>query len=72
MNKSENGKSSIMSPIDVKYLALAYPPKKEEQQPEPDPISETLIPDAEITVTIRRYGKTYQIVDSEKLAEFFK
>jgi len=72
INKSEDGKSAIMSPINVKYLALAYPPKKEEQKPESDPISETLIPDAEITVTIRRYGKTYQIVDSEKLAEFFK
>ena len=72
INKSEDGKSAIMSPIDVKYLALAYPPKKEEQKPEPDPISETLIPDAEITVTIRRYGETYQIVDREKLAEFFK
>ena len=58
-----------MSPIDVKYLALAYPPQEE---PAPDPISETLKPDAEITITIRRYGEAYQIVEREKLAEFFK
>lgn len=69
INKSEDGKSSIMSPIDVKYLALAYPPQEE---PAPDPISETLKPDAEITITIRRYGEVYQIVEREKLAEFFK
>lgn len=71
VNKSEDGRHAIMSPINVKYLVLAYPPKDEET-PAQDPISETLVPDAEITITIRRYGEAYQIVEREKLAEFFK
>ena len=74
VNKSEDGKSSIMSPIDVKYLALAYPPAAEQpaDPPAEDTLGAALEPDAEITVTIRRYGETYYIVDREKLAEFFK
>ena len=79
INKEEGGKSSIMSPIDVKYLALAYPPKEETpadpvvEEPAPaDPISETLTPDDEIKITIRRYGEAFQIVERDKLAEFLK
>lgn len=79
INKSEDGKSSIMSPIDVKYLALAYPPKEETpadpvvEEPAPaDPISETLAPDDEIKITIRRHGEAFQIVERDKLAEFLK
>ncbi len=73
INKSEDGKSSIMSPIDVKYLELAYPPETPVENSDTGSAFEgTILPDAEMKVTVRRYGYLFQVVEHDELAEFIK
>lgn len=77
INKSEDGKSAIMSPIDVKYLTLAYPPTpkdtpEEGEAPAAEPEAPKQAEETEVTVTIRRRGDSFEIVGREKLAELLK
>ena len=43
-----------------------------ETEDRPDSISETLRPDAEVTITIQRFGEAYRIIDKHKLLDLFK
>jgi len=83
INKDESGKYAIMSPIDVKYLELAYTPKEEkpvenvvenkkDEKKEEKTVENTIVADGEITITLKKYGDMITVSDKEKLAEFLK